>query len=227
MKERPILFSAPMVRALLAGTKTQTRRILKSAHADDASVWRHHEGNTWESGIASGAPGSFGHGEFVRCPYGQPGDRLWARETHAQFAVGNRTGISPQCVAYRATCEDDGSFDYVNNGDEIMNLKITKWTPAIHMPRWATRITLEVTGVRVQRLQEIDGYDVIAEGIAPQSHYCGCEPCRMTCSLCPATQTSLCLAYADLWDEINGDRAPWSSNPWVWAITFKRVEDQR
>jgi len=204
MKERPILFSAPMVRAILEGRKTQTRRLAKHLPA----YKKIRPGARYEA-IVSG------------CPYGAPGDRLWVRETHAQFAVGNRSGTAPQCVAFRATCDEGGSFDYVNNGDEIMSLKVTKWTPAIHMPRWASRITLEVTEVRVQRLQEITGEDAAAEGISVAR--CGCEVCSRSSAMCPADASVHVEEYAHLWDSINSKRAAWSSNPWVWAISFRRL----
>ncbi len=179
MTERPILFSAPMVRALLAGTKTQTRRIVKDQN----------------------------YPNYCKPPYGAAGDRLWVRETIKLDEFG----------------------DAVFAADGVLTV-IDTWCwqrpvlPSIHMPRGARRIVLEIVDVRVQRLQDIDGYDVVAEGIDLQSHRCDCEACRMTSTLCPATQTSLGLAYGELWDSINGDRAPWSSNPWVWAITFKRID---
>lgn len=205
MRERPILFSGPMVRAILDGRKTQTRRIVTG----DQTRLVVMRGTVFWEGYGDGGTGS--RDRIVRCPYGAPGDRLWVRETHAQFSVGNRTGFAPQCVAYRATCDADGSFDYVNNGDEIMRLKVTKWTPAIHMPRWASRITLEVTGVRVERLQAISEEDARAEGVDLS------DPLVATC-------WGAIERFSFLWDGINGTRAPWSSNPWVWVVEFRRVE---
>lgn len=108
MRERPILFSGPMVRAILEGKKTQTRRVVR------------------DQGGCLDLDDPDDLAQLLSCyDYGAPGDRLWVRETHAQFAVGNRTGLAPQCVAYRATCDEDGGFDYVNNGDEIMRIKVT------------------------------------------------------------------------------------------------------
>jgi hypothetical protein len=227
VKERPILFSAPMVRALLAGTKTQTRRTVRMPE------------DVGEVCIDPGGTDVFGPGPYlkvyprdhreamhprIRCPYGYPGDRLWVRETHARFSVGE--GIDtpvPECVAYRATCDDDGGFDYSNGRGEAMRLRVTKWTPAIHMFRWASRITLEIGEVRVQRLQDITEADARAEGVTSRA------------------------AYAELWEGINGKRrtrveeidesgptgrwrtvidrsAGWAANPWVWAVGFERVE---
>lgn len=215
-RERPILFSAPMVRAVLDGSKTQTRRIVQigdHARADLLGC---------KAGVAT-------FGDRLpddpvplekRCPYGKPGDRLWVRETHAQFAVGNKIGLAPQCVAYRATCREDGSFDYAQPDGEILGIKVTKWTPAIHMPRWASRITLEITDVRVQRLQAISDEDALAEGIerndddgvtyyGPLNHG-DCRPRE---------------GFRMLWDSVpgGGPGRSWYADPWCWAITFKRL----
>lgn len=201
MKERPILFSAPMVKAILAGTKTQTRRLYKPRRGDDVN--------------ATGGPLC-----ALPSPFGSPGDLLWVRETHAQFAVGNRTGLSPQCVAYRATCDEEGAFDYVNNGDEIMRIRITKWTPSIFMPRLASRITLEITEIRVQRLQDISEDDALAEGCEPRVTLRKVYPSKLAADV---ERRSYRDGFADLWESINGERAPWSSNCWVWAVTFRRL----
>lgn len=243
MTERPVIFSGPMVRAILEGRKTQTRRVFSPRHPisliggrderDDPSAWGYFFDGPDHNGymvLGRGHDERENHGKIsIPSQYGEAGDRLWVRETHAQFAVGNKTGLSPQCVAYRATCGDDGGFEYVNNGDEIMRLRVTKWTPAIYMPRWASRIALEVDGVRVQRLMDISDDDARAEGVEPYTpphghispEQCvpgpGFERCRL------GDQPHR-LPFADLWDSINGKRAPWQSNPWVWAITFKRIE---
>lgn len=203
-RERPILFSGPMVRAILGGKKTQTRRLYRERPGDV----RHRGRQLWQ-------PPS---------PYGVRGDRLWVRETHAQFAVGNRRGVAPQCVAYRATCDAEGGFEYVNNGDEIMRLQVTKWTPAIHMPRWASRITLEVTGVRVERLRALSEEDAIAEGISVLPLQDVADHSAWWQSAPGEHQSrTACGAFARLWDDINGKRAPWASNPWVWVVEFRRV----
>lgn len=215
MKERPILFSAPMVRAILAGEKTQTRRAVTKLPkcSDDASriewcqwsgLWCAHGGPRDACRCKGG----------VRCPYGLPGDRLWVRETHAQFAVGEGDRPVPQCVVYRATCREDGSFDYVGGDGSIMGLTVTKWTPAIHMPRWASRITLEITDVRVEQLQTISTLEAMAEGADPRPTATG-DP-------------SYTHGFHVLWDSINGERpgCSWDANPWVWALTFRRIEAQ-
>ena len=177
MKERPILFSAPMVRALLAGMKTQTRRAFKTKN-----------GGVWPN--ANDLPGIR---QILRsCPYGQPGDRLWVRETFARIDGQTRPWIETD---YKAT------YTHGDRLGDTLGIK-KRWTPSIHMPRHASRITLEVTGVRVERLQDISEADAIAEGV-------------YTDPACPAYD-----AYAQLWDEING-LGSWEANPWVWVVEFK------
>jgi hypothetical protein len=177
MKERPILFSGPMVRAILEGRKTQTRRI-------------------------------------VRCPFGQQGDRLWVRET---WALDAYTGDMQFCIKYRAggdyVTERNGSDEWVPvyqryiDGCALDNW--SRWRPSIHMPRWASRLTLEVTGVMVERLQDISEDDAKAEGVEQLARSAGTN-CRG--------------AFQHLWDSINKDRAPWESNPWVWVVEFRRID---
>ena len=188
MKERPILFSAPMIRALLAGTKTQTRRIVAErcgpVFVPDANL------AAWNNGarLLSGEPG----------PYGVPGDRLWVRET---FAVSE----ADAGVKYRADGDAEG---------------VWRWKPSIFMRREYSRLTLEITEVRVERLQDISGEDAHAEGIVQPR--CGCESCQRSATMCPADASSHIEEYMHLWDGINGKRAPWASNPWVWVLTFRR-----
>jgi hypothetical protein len=232
-RERPILFSSPMVRAILAGRKTQTRRILGWKPREDGL-------NLAFSGLELGfycsdspASGyvlrSRGAGSCwndrthpAHCPHGATGDRLWVRETHACFHVGEGLDRAvPECVAYRATCRDDGSFDFVNTRGEVMGLRVTKWTPSIFMPRWASRITLEITEIRVQRLQEISDEDAKAEGIERDTE--PCDHTRLSCEEIKCLGPTHRSTFCELWDLINGKRAAWASNPWVWAITFRRV----
>jgi hypothetical protein len=267
-RERPILFGAEMVRAILAGTKTQTRRIVTKPISPNMyaaavkGVPAQHEAN--KPGLhrpdlpADATLMHAGSGKDRRvvastegwereCPYGVIGDRLYVRETHAVFQVGADKGTS---VAYRATCRDDGTFDYVSDDGSIMGLTVTKWTPAIHMPRWASRITLEITEVRVERLQDISGEDARAEGVQYPVSSEGCPdgfakplfklgsvveraiewgiyPTPSKPKLRDATHDDLSrLYFADLWDSINGKRpgCSWRDNPWLFAISFKRVE---
>jgi hypothetical protein len=181
MKERPILFSAPMVRAILEGRKTQTRRIAKELNEMPNL-----------DGILKRFPNPKG------CRYGKPGDRLWVRETWAHERDG--TGCpDDNGVLYRAT---DPGWD-----DEETGLR---WRPSIFMPRRASRITLEITDVRVQRLQEISEEDAQAEGaVGALDQSVGNNWC--------ASQ-----AFAALWESINGPDS-WDANPWVWAVTFRNL----
>lgn len=199
MKSRPILFSSPMVRALLDGSKTQTRRIVKPQpaqvlpHATTPLIRLRATDETlslWNDA----------------CPYGQLGDRLWVRETWANIAL---SGYHPVYV-FRAEISKPEIWEGV------------KWKPSIHMPRAASRITLEITDVRVERLQDISEPDAIAEGIEWGRHEpkIDMEGYRMY-GAAGITNDSR-LSYRTLWDSINGPGS-WNSNPWVWAITFKRL----
>ena len=204
MNERPILFSAPMVRALLANTKTQTRRIFKP----DRMTWDAN-GRYTTHAMRGGELSITGSGPFKPsswlhyCPYGQPGgDRLYVRETwaapHAYDHLPPRLIPQDARIHYAAT-EDRGGL---------------LWRPSIHMPRWASRITLEITGVRVERLQEIDIADAQAEGVSDTGAFIldgeGNE------------QGGPIAEYAVLWDQINGPGI-WEENPWVWVVKFNRV----
>ena len=199
MKERPILFSAPMVRAILSGRKTQTRRLMKP---------QPHAGVRRSVFVRSGLED--GHGRELRCPHGAPGTRLWVRE---QFSYSYGTGVEDRSPCWYWA---DGQPDY---GDWA------RPAPSIRMPRWASRITLEVTGVRVERLQEISYADAMAEGVEhwvigdgwreyglpPSVEAAGTHPLR-----------SARDSFASLWESINGPGS-WKANPWVWVIEFRRV----
>lgn len=203
-KERPILFSAPMVRAILDGRKTVTRRLAKAPPNADGWVfsperdglwWPTHGGDYAGSGIAS--------------PYGSTGDRLWVKEAHQIFTVGASTG-----VAYRATCAPDGSFNYVD-GAEVMNIRPSAWRPSIHMKRAWSRITLQVELVRIERLQDATLSSLRAEGMSTEDY-----------NKCLASFTGAAYQrewWQTLWDSINGERAPYASNPWVWVVEFCRI----
>ena len=213
MKEHPILFSAPMVRALLAGTKTQTRRVVKpqpdyicqdgtpARSTDTAKVRR-------------------GQMMTIPCPYGQPGDRLWVRETWYfegtdMMRHGRTHSTQDGVVRYLA----DGARRTINTRWEAVERWMTRKPqnrPGIHMPRWASRITLEVTAVRVERLQDISEADAMSEG-APPSH-----PSIDRISREYGYPDFPLSWYAQLWDHINGPGS-WEANPWVWVVSFKRV----
>lgn len=198
MTERPAIFNAPMVRAILAGDKTQMRPVLKP---QPDIVTSQVDGVTpvmyWRNGTVN-TPLNIAPGCLVRfCPYGGPGDTLWVRETFAEH-VGLFGESS--VYLYRADFEDGD-----NRGGP--------WKPSIHMPRWASRLTLRVTGVRVERVQDISDADARAEGIVLPSH---------TCTMYDGIYRD---GYKVLWDANNAKRGhSWASNPWVWVVEFERVK---
>lgn len=210
MKERPILFSGPMVRAILEGRKTQTRRVVEP---QPGNGWKFEEppvlGRITSPHPKKGKFGVFIHrktnyvfpeSDLIVCHYGQPGDRLWVRETWSKALHGcgvellerwepGREGPFGVGAIYAATPHPDYKPD--------------KWRPSIHMPRWASRITLEVTGVRVERLQEISEQDAEAEG----AHY-EFKIARR--------------GFEAIWNSISGPES-WDANPWVWVVEFRKI----
>ena len=238
--ERPILFSAPMVRAILSGAKTVTRRVVKFPPSMEARGIRHdilcysHGGPRWreyEAQLAAKDPDAWsfdawppglcvscndGTCQHLPCPYGAAGgDSLWVREAWAawfrddvvgQFdwkgtAKADRTEKNCAGIAYRATGGDD--------------LAIERWVTPLFMPRWASRITLDVANVRVERLHDITEEDARCEGIVPINGGWGLAGESWSCG-------SARGAFQTLWDVINGKSIPWRMNPWVWRVEFKR-----
>lgn len=217
MKERPILFSAPMVRAVLDGRKTQTRRIMKP-QPTTKPFW--------------GCVGGKGFGFFddltpIKCPYGQRGDRLWVRETcRAEELESGLDGVlylADDAFIEIENTQDaaDKWIDLAHYGKRASPVSPVKTVPAIHMPRWASRLTLDVTAVRVERLQEISESDAMAEGIISGFFGGTCEPGFSVDGL-DSYADSAVLMYRELWESING-AGSWKVNPWVWALEFKRV----
>lgn len=199
---------AEMVRAILDGRKTQTRRVMKVQPYPDSIVTVEHYHPTVIDRHGDMQPGKeiFGahwdDGEYgLRCPYGAPGDLLWVRETWAPLKSGN--------------------VDFAADWSDTQRKFAGKWRPSIHMPRWASRITLRITDVRVERVQDISEEDAGAEGMPDYS------------TLSEASGENLAEAqtrlrwrqrqFASLWDQINGPGA-WEANPWVWAVSFERVK---
>ena len=216
MTESPILFSAEMVRAILAGRKTQTRRVMKvQPYADSIVTVKHYHPTVIDRhGDMQPGPEIFGalwgNGEYgLRCPYGAPGDTLWVRE------------------AWRAPSQyDDLLPSRIPPGVDVQYIAdartpwISRYRSSRFMPRWASRITLEVKSVRVERLQDISEADAEAEGltkvIAPNGHVTWQIPDLL------GGQTPV-RAFRVLWNHIHGPGA-WDANPWVWVISFERVK---
>lgn len=202
MKERGMIFNGEMVRAILEGRKTQTRRpfnwkrqpAMEMAERDDGSLW------PWAEDCERGGD------IWFACPFGEVGDRIWVRET---FRVHSRA-TDVATLVYRASVRNSWTEQTHRVPVAVCNKPATpeKWTPSIHMPRWASRITLEITDVRVERLNSISDSDASKEG------------CCIT-----DMESGDCLSdvFARLWTSIYGDDS-WQANPWVWVIEFKRVE---
>lgn len=227
VKEHPILFSGEMVRAILDGRKTQTRRIVKpqppeGCKPDNGPEW--FEPVVIRNGEETEGIPVYGvyddHGEWgAKCSYGAPGDHLWVRETWYAPACCNQKSpaaivdgaidagyrVTPQHPACGLWYAADGAYRQWGDGEETQGKKRV----SIHMPRWASRITLEITGVRVERLNDISEADVRAEGVFPY----------MIQDSDPPTMTG---QFRLLWENING-HGSWDANPWVWVVEFKRI----
>lgn len=237
--ERPIIFKDDMVRAILEGRKIQTRRIMKPQPVigDDGWFrWDGHKPNSKYGAYASNQVDLKSISIFVgvSSPYGRPGDRLWVREAHAfvpQPAYRCSTGIYQQINP----SDDYEACVYRENFDRSRSFP---WRPSIHMPRWASRITLEITDVRVERLQDISEEDAIAEGARHFPDLPGTSPYEQddrwsmeTPDSCDKCLGNARMAFANYFCKITGnapkglhDPRPWDANPWVWVIEFRRVD---
>ncbi|EMN3557945.1 hypothetical protein [Escherichia coli] len=187
VKERGMIFNDEMVRAILGGNKTQTRRIVEEkfyGRAVAAELLAKH------------------------CPYGQPGDRIWVRETYRVH--GKATDVAT--LVYRASVRNSWTEQTHRVPVEVCNKPVSeKWTPSIHMPRWASRILLEITDVRVERLRDMSEADAKAEGASPAMY-------KIT-----PPEAVYRVGFGDIWRGIYGQEN-WLSNPWVWVIEFKRIQ---
>lgn len=230
MAERPILMSGPMVRAVLEGRKSQTRRLVKPQPPRDCkSVYAPFakDPNNWQGVCADDLIGWYG-----RCPYGVPGDRLWVREKHYRMGKWVRSGTTKAGrPRWRFKADGNGLLYVAQVEDTTAPIVLPKkrtergWhkRPSIFMPRWACRLVLEVTAVRVERLQDISEGDSKAEGCAVGdvvTHKGTMGP--FDAELTKGADTAR-EAYRALWNSLNAKRAPWASNPWVWCISFRRV----
>lgn len=216
-KERGILYSGSMVRAILEDRKTHTRRVCKLNASGRVGLY----GKNWHI---------YDPEAINACPYGISGDRLWVRETwrvgawdHNEHRIAVDYKADGHCRREWLKVDDDEYFDRIweqttedveaagiEHDDEGIyhwepGQSPARWRPSIFMPRWASRLTLEIVKVRVERLKDITAEDAVAEGITDY------------------TEENEIWTYAKLWDSINGKKYPWSSNPWVWVVEFKRL----
>lgn len=232
-KQRPILFSGPMVRAILDGRKSVTRRVVKPQPVDDhdaepgSIVWHYGELRRCREpyGFQERLTGRLVAEARVPCPYGQPGDLLYVREkTQLQFID------EAYWTRYAADHEgdpiddmDDVTLSWVENAKWTTaepGVSVTPWRPSILVPKSLARIWLRVTDVSVERVQDITETDARAEGVEPVA----CEPASIVFGTWKARHRYR-DAFADLWDSLNAKRGyPWESNPWVWRVAFERVE---
>lgn len=241
MSERPILFSAPMVRAILAGTKTQTRRICmpQPEMCDESGHWYRMPG------------GGLSLGSGYR-PYANVGDTLWVRETCRAheltdkeargdtYGIMERDGLElPRYGLDGVVYKADGVFREIENTQAASDAWGVLYgyrhgkglsVPPIHVPRWAARLFLRVTAVRCERVQEISYEDALAEGCADFAGFIAASEAadgvsrNETAEQCARRLRWPQRWYHKLWDEINAKRAPWASNPWVWVVEFERVK---
>ena len=206
-----MIFNAEMVRALLDGRKTQTRRPIKWKQTRFTEIGEREDGSKWPWSEDAEHACDFWH----PCPFGAVGDRIWVRETFCTVDDTQYGGV--KWVDYRATPKFEAShpagWDCAPNDAEAL-----KWRPSIHLPRWASRILLEITDVRVERLNAISQEDAQAEGM----ELTGWRPTYSD----PDSGGEVLTPYdnfAQLWESIYGEES-WKANPWVWVIEFKRVE---
>ncbi|MEW3783125.1 hypothetical protein ACM74W_01850 [Pseudomonas aeruginosa] len=203
MKERPILFTGPMVRAILEGRKTVTRRVVKpqpdflGSMVDPNTPFK-----TLDAGLHA----------RITCPHGEPGDRLWVREAWAADAQVD--AIAPRDLSQGEPIWYPADFSVRQTGCSMISKG--RGRPSIHMPRWASRILLEITAVRIERLQDISEKQALAEGVELEGEGVCWAGAAGTASDSPVESFRL------LWELING-AGSWNANPWVWGVEFKRV----
>jgi hypothetical protein len=236
-----------MVRAILDGRKTQTRRIIKFKRLSRIRRGRLFYSTTHDSWAIDGGDASL---ELVECPFGRVGNRLWVREAWCGkvHPLTSQLLWRPDGNTYEVHYRADGEDVFLDDGDGFTcrrkdGTPASPWRPSIYMPRWASRITLEITDVRVERLNDISEADALAEG-CPQCETCidrcgqwgrgaiddplsnamGGQPWRACGGICDGLTAK--EWFSRLWDSINGERpgCSWGDNPWIWALSFRRAE---
>ena len=226
MTEHPILFTGPMVRAILEGRKTQTRRVVKPQPSEDWEPSSYGEVHNLVNGhpdpdkVIGWGPSNEDGTEAYACPYGKPGDRLWVRETwrplydgesgYIDYKAGGTLEANDEATHKRIICQRRAR----RNSMEVDN----GYRPSIHMPRWASRLNLLIKSLRVERVQDISEGDIEAEGVDPQW-----DLVRWGAQARPR------FRFKHLWDSINGKRpgCTWADNPWVWVIGFERTTNNQ
>ncbi|MEE2286256.1 hypothetical protein [Klebsiella pneumoniae] len=226
MKERGMIFNGEMVRAILDGRKTQTRRLIKWKQTRFTEIGEREDGSKWPWSEDAEHACDFWH----PCPFGAVGDRIWVREA---FRVHSRA-TDVATLVYKASERNSWTEQTHRVPVAVCNKPATpeKWTPSLHMPRWASRILLEITGVRVERLNAISPEDAESEGLE-RTNFTGFgdepglpsypEPDVYFDPLKKQWKEYPPEAFAGLWESIYGEGS-WQTNPWVWVIEFKRIE---
>ena len=225
IKEHPIIFSGSMIRAILDGSKSQTRRVISPQPVDEDECGPYiqvPEVTDWGCGETL----TFMGRKHIKCPYGVPGDTLWVRET-ARVVGAFVPSVENILLEYRA----DGGLarprwlNTVAQTRWLVRNHEGRWMPSIHMPRWASRISLTVKDVRVERVQDITADDCINEGIEAVTQ----DAYEYDCDGAPNNkyqvldEDAMLESFQELWDSINGKRGyGWASNPWVWVVEFER-----
>ncbi|MHC8399447.1 hypothetical protein ACYZTX_08130 [Pseudomonas sp. MDT1-17] len=222
-KERQILFTAPMVRAILSGQKTVTRRVIKPQPTLETDDWVLDAGGTGKWMASGPSPATGGTRQtrgWSACPYGKPGDRLWVRETLEVVAAWGvyYAASGPNSPEGYLDEKDMRGIKLLERYSDHHDVNLARRIPSIHMPRWASRLLLEITMVRVERLQDISPDQAFAEGVDGSmcQQFLESSPTRFTC------REAEIHGFSGLWESINGAGA-WDTNPWVWVVEFKRV----
>ena len=232
-RERPIIFSGPMVCAILDGRKTQTRRIAPvrdinfKSIGDDVLTWGVHFAKPVKGVLSSYSGGTFSEHRARSiiaaqwCQYGAPGDRLWVRETWGDCSPGADALVGTKWDKpwYRADADTYGLLGH--DGEGAVYVEDVKWRPSIHMPRSASRITLEVTAVRIERLNDISEADALAEGVQCESYI---DYRRATTEDGHPLHSHAVDLFHLLWESLHGPGS-WAANPLVWVIGFKRITE--
>ena len=243
MKERPILFNALMVKAILEGRKTQTRKVLSFEHPVVTGFTPNGEHGYWKGTAKNEAVIQQYITSFpftIKCPFGVVGDRLWVRETwstvnlYGEIALAYKAdGEVTRVVENESFQDEDGLINYDDPrlekysfaawADDLLEGKEGNWKPSIHMPRWVSRILLEITNVRVERLNQISRADAVKEGLH-QLPATGRYVINKGDQYFGGASSNPCEVFQWLWDEINGTGS-WNKNPWVWVTEFKVIQD--